>query len=383
MSKPEQPQTPEQSKEVSIYDRLKQLGGSKKAQAMFLLVTLGIGAAVFEQKREKATHEREVAAEKERKHPIDLGSLEGLVDETVQVPSTDGTYIIHIGQFHGGETLKDTLEAGIAPVVIDHQKKIEQIMLLLKEKYGVKRFHMESFDTTEGTFVEYCSNMQKDMDQARREGRLLNIWEGLLVIPKRIQKNVGNHLALGDRAVAAILYYVQCRIQEELEAIKHADAAYTSALAALGKDRSADLIDRLQIEIDMLKNHPFLVNDRISLAGAHVKLLGEREIEIAAGDDGVANQALAQLSKETNNFETREDEFIAINNRREATAVRFAGEDIQAGNRFSAIVIGDGHDLSDEARKQNIGLIKLTPHFLEGFVQNPNMLRFRRLLKDK
>ena len=139
---------------------------------MAFAATLGIGAKLLFEKQEEfnqpSTH-----YELGENNRLDLGELEKKFLSKTEIPNTENRYVLHIAQTHGDSNLDESIRLmkmidKDLDYLIEKQREIEDLLILLSEKYQVKDVFVEGIDKTVIVLIE---QIKSDIAQSQDGGK--------------------------------------------------------------------------------------------------------------------------------------------------------------------------------------------------------------------
>lgn len=328
----------------------------KRAREAFIVFSLGVGGVLL-----KDSEEVPAAPEED---PIHL-EFDSNVQEKFEIKtSIEGErYIVHIGQIHPSGDLQEMLNAPPARTFnIENQKDVEQAILFLQKKYGVKKVFFEGLTAHAANNLNAMFEETKVMRAwlaAGDFGRAVG-WLNQLInaIGSTEYQKLASDIQASDK------YYLLCRLNDFFEAIGE-----KSNILAPNEESF------LKSTRENLKRFPLIEGDNAYLIGAPKKLLHEGKISLAATEDeqvyAPVEQAHNQLVASWNVGGEKKQEalraFIQTQNAREdfvLTQMTAQGEEAQP---VQVVVFGNGHDFSANTKRiraaggahAHLGLIKL------------------------
>jgi hypothetical protein len=374
-----------------IFDRVYR---SRTARILAVAAALGIGGKFFLDKQEKF-HKPVTRYELIDKNILDIGNLEKKFFKKIEIESPQNRYILHIGQLHGSDNVEET-ESGFKKYgkkikdLEQIQKNIEELLLLISDKYGVKDVFIEGLDKDTLNFFD---QLKKEITEAPLTDR----WDYLIQL-YYFAKNEKENLTQSQRA--HILYLVKIKLSGEIKILEKnieinnkkpesLPSEYSTLFKTCHKnnvtiDKMRDNLVDLEYEIS---DHELIRGERIYMWGGAMKAYLEDLISVHPAETLEANrEAFAKYSNEEftvtqtqiNKPQELEkmrkliEERIRFNERgnniREDAAITQITQSPEFELRqIIPLVYGDGHDFKDNIEKinkkskNNLGLIKITP----------------------
>ena len=302
---------------------------------------------------------------------LDLGEvLNKKFSTKLQIESKNGQYILHIGQIHGVHQMSDEH----AEKVVERQKYIEQLVIELKQRYGVGVvFEEGSFLGSSDIETNRETALASTLEVYNNFGKASYFEDVLLPNLDSIQKKVAE-FATEDFEAADELglttpqskrrgYIESYYTLENFEAL----LSYVRANENLSPEEVAqneEIMDRIEnIKQQALATPGF--SDLVYTAGGATEKLGrENQVKVLPVEttDSVANppRSKFQTFGATADFHERREDVSA------PIAYEFALNNADA--KYVPIVYGMGHDFSNNIRainemqsdaKYKIGLIRI------------------------
>lgn len=328
-------------KPKSIFERLRR---SKTAKTLAFAGILGAGGAAFESMRgdaKKGETRYELVGDRE----IELGELSRKFTLKKEIDGKN-PLILHIGQIHGADSIKETEAAIDLQKLVEHQKDLEKLMAELKEKYGLKQFFVEGIAPD---VLELVRAVKEKTAAPRSDSRkdVIEYNNNLSAMFHNIAR-VGSELT--ERHKAYLLYALKTAAEQILNS------------SAVESDK--ELTEGLKSIVENMKSNELISGDKMYVWGAPMKMYLEGKIDVIAAETTEANQEA--FAPHTSEEDRRNKE--RRHNIREDAALKIINQNTGRNRTMAPLVYGVGHDFFDNVKAANkyalsggMGLLKIEP----------------------